>query len=137
MKIHRFEVGPSIGTVVNDPFLNRYIIGVIADYHVTEIFARYIAGDSPHEIARWLHTIGAITASGDVRHIDLPEDDTGAEGLGNLADDRGGHEGAGPMHDDEIPFGRAGARVADDRFGREVSLGLEIVDSDGLEVKTA
>jgi outer membrane beta-barrel protein len=39
MKIHRFEVGPSIGTVVNDPFLNRYIIGVIADYHVTEIFA--------------------------------------------------------------------------------------------------
>jgi outer membrane beta-barrel protein len=39
MKIHRFEVGPSIGTVVNDPFLNRYIIGVVADYHVTEIFA--------------------------------------------------------------------------------------------------
>lgn len=39
MKIHRFEVGPSVGFVANDPFLNRYIIGVVADYHITEIFA--------------------------------------------------------------------------------------------------
>ncbi|MFN7142254.1 MAG: outer membrane beta-barrel domain-containing protein [Myxococcota bacterium] len=39
MKIHRFEVGPSLGFVANDPFLNRYIIGAVADYHITEIFA--------------------------------------------------------------------------------------------------
>lgn len=39
MKIHRFEVGPSVGFVANDPFLNRYIIGVVGDYHLTEIFA--------------------------------------------------------------------------------------------------
>lgn len=39
MKLHRYEVGPSIGFVANDPFLNRYIIGGVFDYHATEIFA--------------------------------------------------------------------------------------------------
>ena len=39
MKIHRFEIGPSLGFVTNDPFLNRYIFGAVADYHLTEIFA--------------------------------------------------------------------------------------------------
>lgn len=39
MKLHRYEVGPSLGLVANDPFLNRYIIGGVIDYHVTEIFA--------------------------------------------------------------------------------------------------
>lgn len=39
MKLHRFEVGPSVGFVANDPFLNRYIIGGTFDYHLTEVFA--------------------------------------------------------------------------------------------------
>ncbi len=39
MKIHRYEVGPSLGFVANDPFLNRYIIGGVFDYHLTEVFA--------------------------------------------------------------------------------------------------
>ncbi len=38
MKLRRAEVGPAIGFVANDPFLNRYIVNVLADYHVTEIF---------------------------------------------------------------------------------------------------
>jgi len=39
MKIHRFEAGPGIGFVANDPFLNRYIINGFFDYHITEVFA--------------------------------------------------------------------------------------------------
>ena len=39
MKLHRYEIGPSLGFVANDPFLNRYIMGAVFDYHVTEIFA--------------------------------------------------------------------------------------------------
>lgn len=39
MKLHRYEVGPSLGFVANDPFLNRYILGGVFDYHATEIFA--------------------------------------------------------------------------------------------------
>lgn len=39
MKLGRYEIGPSIGFVANDPFLNRYIIGAVFDYHATEIFA--------------------------------------------------------------------------------------------------
>lgn len=42
MKIHRYEVGPSLGFVANDPFLNRYIVGGVFDYHVTELFAAEI-----------------------------------------------------------------------------------------------
>ena len=78
-----------------------------------------------------------MAAAGDMGHIDLPEDDAGPEGLGNLPDDRGGDEGAGPVDDDEVPLLRAGARVADDRSGRKVRFGVEIVDSDRLEVKAA
>ena len=39
MKLHRYEIGPSLGFVANDPFLNRYILGAVFDYHATEIFA--------------------------------------------------------------------------------------------------
>lgn len=39
MKIGRFEAGPGIGFVANDPFLNRYIVHGVFDYHVTEVFA--------------------------------------------------------------------------------------------------
>lgn len=39
MKLHRYEIGPSVGFVANDPFLNRYILGAVFDYHATEIFA--------------------------------------------------------------------------------------------------
>jgi len=39
MKLHRYEIGPSLGFVANDPFLNRYILGAVFDYHTTEIFA--------------------------------------------------------------------------------------------------
>jgi outer membrane beta-barrel protein len=39
IKVHRFEFGPSLGFVANDPFLNRYIVGGVADYHLTEVFA--------------------------------------------------------------------------------------------------
>lgn len=39
IKVGRFEAGPSIGFVANDPFLNRNIIGGVFDYHITEIFA--------------------------------------------------------------------------------------------------
>lgn len=39
MKIGRYEVGPSLGFVANDPFLHRRIVGLVADYHLTEIFA--------------------------------------------------------------------------------------------------
>ena len=45
MKIGRYEVGPQIGFVTNDPFLNRYILGVTLDYHVTEIFAVQVQVD--------------------------------------------------------------------------------------------
>jgi len=38
LKVGRVEIGPTIGAVVNDPFLNRFILGVIADYHFTEVF---------------------------------------------------------------------------------------------------
>jgi len=38
LKVGRFEVGPTIGSVVNDPFLKRFIIGGVFDYHFTEVF---------------------------------------------------------------------------------------------------
>lgn len=39
MKLRRFEAGPGLGFVANDPFLNRYIVHGVFDYHITEIFA--------------------------------------------------------------------------------------------------
>lgn len=44
MKLHRYEIGPAVGFVANDPFLNRYIIGAVGAYHVTEIFAIELQG---------------------------------------------------------------------------------------------
>lgn len=38
LKVGRFEAGPTLGSVVNDPFLKRFIIGAILDYHFTEVF---------------------------------------------------------------------------------------------------
>lgn len=39
MKIGRYEVTPKLGFVTNDPFINRYLIGVDGIAHITEIFA--------------------------------------------------------------------------------------------------
>lgn len=39
LKIGRFEASPHLGFVTNDPFINRYLVGVGLAYHVTEIFA--------------------------------------------------------------------------------------------------
>jgi outer membrane beta-barrel protein len=39
LKLGRFEAVPNVGFVTNDPFLNRYMIGVGLGYHLTEIFA--------------------------------------------------------------------------------------------------
>jgi len=39
LKLDRWEITPHAGSVVNDPFLNRYIVGTGVGYHITEIFA--------------------------------------------------------------------------------------------------
>lgn len=39
MKINRWELSPHAAFVSNDPFLNRYIVGMGVGYHLTEIFA--------------------------------------------------------------------------------------------------
>jgi outer membrane beta-barrel protein len=39
MKIGRGEIAPMVGFVTNDPFLRRYVVGLDAQYHVTEVFA--------------------------------------------------------------------------------------------------
>ncbi|MES2640451.1 MAG: outer membrane beta-barrel domain-containing protein [Myxococcota bacterium] len=39
MKIHRYEAGFGLGFVANDPFLNRYMVNGIFDYHMTEVLA--------------------------------------------------------------------------------------------------
>lgn len=44
LKIGRSEVGPHIGFVTNDPFINRYLVGASYAYHVTEIFAVEASG---------------------------------------------------------------------------------------------
>jgi hypothetical protein len=46
-------------------------------------------------------------------------------------------ERAGPVDDDEVPLLRTGTGVADDRLGREIRLGVEVIDPDRLEVETA
>ena len=38
LKLGRFELTPNIAFVTNDPFLNRYIVGVGFGYHATEVF---------------------------------------------------------------------------------------------------
>lgn len=44
LKIGRFEGTPHIGFVTNDPFVNRYLVGLGIAYHVTEIFAIEASG---------------------------------------------------------------------------------------------
>jgi outer membrane beta-barrel protein len=38
LKLGRFELTPNLAFVTNDPFLNRYIVGMGLGYHATEIF---------------------------------------------------------------------------------------------------
>jgi outer membrane beta-barrel protein len=44
LKIGKFEVGPHLGFVSNDPFINRYIFGANAGYHFTEVLSAELAG---------------------------------------------------------------------------------------------
>jgi outer membrane beta-barrel protein len=44
VKVGRYEVGPHVGFITNDPFLNRYLVGASGTYHVTEIFGVELAG---------------------------------------------------------------------------------------------
>lgn len=39
LKLNRFEAAPMIGLVTNDPFINRYLLGVALSRHVTEVFS--------------------------------------------------------------------------------------------------
>lgn len=39
MKIGRYEAAPHVGFVTNDPFLNRYLLGLGFTYHPTEVLA--------------------------------------------------------------------------------------------------
>jgi len=43
LKLGRFEVGPHLGFVSNDPFINRYIFGANAGYHFTEVLSAELA----------------------------------------------------------------------------------------------
>lgn len=48
LKLGRVELGPHLGLVANDPFLNRYIGGATVAYHFTEVFSMELdAGFSP------------------------------------------------------------------------------------------
>jgi outer membrane beta-barrel protein len=44
LKIGNFEVGPHLGFVSNDPFINRYIVGGNVGYHFTEVLSMELAG---------------------------------------------------------------------------------------------
>jgi outer membrane beta-barrel protein len=44
MKIGRYEAGPFVGFVANDPFLSVYVAGVDFGYHVTEVFGVEVQG---------------------------------------------------------------------------------------------
>jgi outer membrane beta-barrel protein len=44
VKVGRYEVGPHLGFITNDPFLNRYLVGVGGTYHVTEVFGVELSG---------------------------------------------------------------------------------------------
>ncbi len=39
MKLGRLEVEPHVASVVNDPFLHRYVVGLQTAWHVADIFA--------------------------------------------------------------------------------------------------
>lgn len=44
IKIGRYEAGPFVGFVANDPFLSVYVAGIDFGYHVTEVFAVEVQG---------------------------------------------------------------------------------------------
>ena len=74
-----------------------------------------------------------MAATRGVGHVDLPEGDAGAEGLGDFADGLRADKAAGPMDEDKVPLRRTRAGVADDRLGREVRFRVEIIDPDRLD----
>lgn len=39
LKLNRWEASPQLGLVTNDPFINRYLVGVAVSRHITEVFA--------------------------------------------------------------------------------------------------
>ena len=69
MKINRYEVGPQLGFVTNDPFLNRYLGGVRGAYHVTEvlgvegsfIFSPELDGADEKAITKQLEAFNQVT----------------------------------------------------------------------------
>ncbi len=52
MKINRYEAGPFVGFVANDPFLSIYVAGVDFGYHVTEVFGVEVAATYAPIVAR-------------------------------------------------------------------------------------
>jgi outer membrane beta-barrel protein len=44
LKIGRLEVQPTVGGITNDPWVRRYVFGLTAGYHVTEIFSVELQG---------------------------------------------------------------------------------------------
>jgi len=44
LKLNRYELSPHVGFVTNDPFVNRYLLGVAFAYHFTEILGLEVAG---------------------------------------------------------------------------------------------
>ncbi len=44
LKIGRGEAGAHLGFVSNDPYLNRYLVGLNLGYHITEVFSVEFAG---------------------------------------------------------------------------------------------
>ena len=47
LKIGRGELNFHAGFLSNDPFINRYLVGVGVGYHVTEIFSVHLDAPSP------------------------------------------------------------------------------------------
>ena len=69
VKINRYEVGPQLGFVTSDPFLNRYLGGVRGAYHVTEvlgvegsfIFSPELDGADEKAITKQLEAFNQVT----------------------------------------------------------------------------
>jgi outer membrane beta-barrel protein len=69
VKINRYEMGPQLGFVTNDPFLNRYLGGVRGAYHVTEvlgiegsfIFSPELDGADEKAITKQLEAFNQVT----------------------------------------------------------------------------
>jgi len=52
LKIGRWEAAPHVGFITNDPFINRYLLGVGITRHVTEIFAVEALGSFSPDFGR-------------------------------------------------------------------------------------